>query len=130
MRLRKLKITLILLGGVLLVEGGLDVAMPAHRAAGIGLARCGSDARFALAILGATWIALGGWIVAAARDPLRHLNCVKLAITLPLVLSAALIASVLRGDAAFREVAGEIAFNALFATLLVLFLPRQDPAQF
>lgn len=118
--LRGLKMTMVLLGGVLCLEGILDIVLPAQRAAGMGA----SNAKLPMAILGATWIAAGVWTAAAARDPLRHLNWVKFALTLPLILLVALLVEVLRGDVPFMGVAIDGAFNALFVTLLIVFYPR------
>ena len=121
---RGLKMTMVLLGGVLCIEGTLDIALPAQRAAGMGLDKCASNAQLPMAILGATWIAAGAWTAAGARDPLRHLNWVKFALTLPLMLLVALVVEVLRGDVTFQGVAVDAAFNALFVTLFIIFYPR------
>lgn len=122
--LRGLKITMVVFGAVLGIEGILDIALPMQRAAGMGLGQCASQAQLPMAVLGATWLVAGVWTIVAARDPLRHLNWVKFALTLPLVLLLALAGAALRGDVAFRQVAVDIGFDALFVVLFAVFFPR------
>lgn len=127
--LRTLKITLAVFGAVLAIEGILDIVLPVPRAAGMGLGDSASHAQLAMAILGATWLAAGLWIIIAARDPLRHLNWVKFALTLPLVLLLTLTGAALRGHVAFRQVAIDIVFNVIFFVLFLVFYPRGARAQ-
>ena len=122
--LRGLKTTMFVFGAILVLEGGLDIALPAQRAAGLGLGECASQSHLAMAVLGATWIAAGVWTLVAARDPLRHLQLVKLALTLSLALLLALLSTVLRGDIPLRQVAVDLGFDALFAVLFLVFYPR------
>lgn len=126
--MRGLKVTLVVFGAILCIEGILDIALPVQRAAGMGLGQCASQARLPMAILGATWLVAGGWTIAAARDPLRNLNSVKFALTLPLALLLALAGAALRGDVAFRQVAIDIGFDALFLALFIVFFPRGERA--
>ncbi len=111
-------------GAVLSIEGILDIVLPVPRAAGMGLGDSASHAQLAMAILGATWLAAGLWIIIASRDPLRHRNWVKFALTLPLVLLFALTGAVLRGHVAFRQVAIDIIVNVIFIVLFLVFYPR------
>lgn len=122
--LRGLKITLVVFGAILAIEGALDIALPVQRAAGMGLGECAAHARLPMTILGATWLAAGAWTIAAARDPLRHLNWVKFALSFPFVLLLALTGAALRGDVAFGKVAVDIGFDALFIVLFLVFYPR------
>ncbi len=125
---RGLKVTMIVMGAVLCIEGILDMALPAQRAAGMGLGQCASHAQLPVALLGETWIAAGAWTIAAAREPLRHLNWVRFTLTLAVLLIVALSGAVLRGNVAFQAVAIDIAANALFVALLLVFYPRPGRA--
>jgi len=122
--LRWLKITMVVFGAILALEGILDLALPVQRAAGMGLGECASHAQLPMAVLGATWIVVGTWTIVAARDPSRHLNWVKFAVTFPLVLLLALAAAALRGDVALRQVAIDIVVDGLFVALFIAFYPR------
>jgi hypothetical protein len=77
-----------------------------------------------MAILGATWLTAGAWTIAAARDPFRHLNWVRFAVTFPFVLLVTLTGLTLRGDVAVSQVAVDIGFDALFVVLFLVFYPR------
>ena len=123
--MRGLKVTMVVFGAILSIEGILDIALPVQRAAGLGLDACASQAQLAMAVLGATWLVAGAWTIIGARDPLRHLNWVKFAMTLPAALLLALAGAALRGHVAFRQVAIDIGVNALFVVLFVVFFPRE-----
>jgi hypothetical protein len=123
--LRGLKITMFVFGAILAVEGILDIAAPVQRAQGMGLGECAAHAQMPMAILGATWLVAGIWTIIGARDPMRHLSTVKLALSLPLVLLLALLGLALRGDVALQDVAIDIAADALFFVLFLVFYPRQ-----
>jgi hypothetical protein len=126
--LRGLKVTMVVFGAVVCIEGILDIALPVQRAAGMGLDQCAAHAQLPMVVLGATWLVGGAWTIAAARDPLRHLNWVKFALTFPLVLLLALTGAALRGDVAFRQVVIDIAFDAFFVVLFIVFFPRRQRA--
>jgi hypothetical protein len=119
---------MVVFGAILAIEGILDIALPVQRAAGMGLGQCASQAQLPMAILGATWLVAGVWTIVGARDPLRHLNWVKFALTFPFVLLMALAGAALRGDVPFRQVAIDIVFDALFVVLFIVFFPRRERA--
>ncbi len=125
---RGLKVTMIIFGVILCVEGVLDMVLPVQRAAGMGLGQCAPEAQMPVAILGATWIAAGAWTIAGARDPLRHLEWVRFSLTLAVMLILALSGAVVRGNVEFRAVAVDVGVNALFVALLLAFYPRQSRA--
>ncbi len=121
----KLKVTMTIFGAILLIEGLLDLLFPIQRAVGMGLGPCAQHAQLPMAVLGATWLVAGAWTVISARDPQRHLNWVKFALTLPLALMLGLLIAVARGDIALRKVAIDIVFDALVVLLFVAFFPRK-----
>jgi hypothetical protein len=122
--LRGLKVTMIVFGAIVAVEGLLDVVLPVQRAAAMGLGPCASQAQLPMTVLGATWLIAGVWIVAGARDPVRYLNTVRFSLAFPLLLALALLGAALRGHVPLRQVAFEIALDALFVVLFVVFYPR------
>lgn len=120
----KLKITMAVFGAILGIEGLLDLTFPIQRAAGLGLKACATQAQLALTVLGATWLVVGGWIIAAACDPVRHRSWVHFVITMPVALMLALLLAAARGSVAIREIAVEMALNGVFLLLFIAFLPR------
>jgi uncharacterized protein YjeT (DUF2065 family) len=117
---KALKVVMIIFGLVLVLEGLLDIAIPGQRASAIGPG--GSSVMFFMTILGATWVAAGFWVVAAGRNPARHINWVKFAITLPVLLSIVLVFSIVRGYVGLDQVAIDLVLDAAFAlTFLALY---------
>jgi hypothetical protein len=122
--LRGLKITMIVFGAVLVIEGILDIAFPTQRAAGMGLGECAAQATLPMFVLGASWVAAGAWTVAAGLDPLRNLSWVKFALTLPSALLVVLLLAAALGKVPLAKIAVDLVFDALFITLTLVFYPR------
>ena len=118
--LRALKIVMALFGGVLAIEGLLDLIVPGQRAVGLGLERCIEYAPMAMAVLGATWIALGIFILSAARNPLQNISWVRLCAAMPVVLMGALVLTVVRSAATWTQIAPDVGFDVLFAVLFLV----------
>ncbi|HET8938304.1 MAG TPA: hypothetical protein VFN67_32895 [Polyangiales bacterium] len=127
--LRALKITMSVFGAILAIEGILDIALPEQRALGMGLEqKFAQHAQMPMTILGATWLAIGAWIIVGARDPLRHINWVKFVLTFPLVLLLVLVSSALRGHVSFQQILVDLVFDALFFVLFLAFYHRVIPS--
>lgn len=123
---RALKVIMTVFGLVLILEGLLDIVVPEQRASIMGSGGSSSSAMFYMTILGATWVAAGFWVMAAGRDPSRHLNWVKFVITLPVLLLLALIFSIVRGYVSFDQVAVDLVSDAVFALSLLALYPRRN----
>jgi hypothetical protein len=74
-------------------------------------------------IIGAMFIAIGVWVIAAGRDPLRHINWVKFVITVSLLAVVVSAHSILVGYVDFNQVAGSIIFDGIFAVALLALYP-------
>jgi uncharacterized protein YjeT (DUF2065 family) len=120
---RALKVIMIIFGLVLILEGLLDIIIPDQRASIIETGGSASSIMFYMTILGATWVAAGFWVVAAGRDPSRHINWVKFVITLPVLLSIVLIFSIIRGYVSFDQVVIDLVLDAVFALSLLALYP-------
>lgn len=122
---KALKVIMVILGIILIVEGLADIVIPGQR---LSLMGAGENAGYMMAfmtILGATWVAAGIWIVAAGRDPLRHINWVKFVITLPLLLAFALAYSIIKGYVTFDQVAIDLVLDFVFALALFALYRRR-----
>ncbi len=122
---RALKVIMVFFGLVLILEGLLDIVMPEQRASIIGSSGSAGSTMFYMTILGATWVAAGFWVMAAGRDPSRHLDWVKFVITLPVLLLLVLIFSIVRGYVSFDQVAIDLVLDAVFALSLLALYPRR-----
>lgn len=120
-----LKVIMIIFGFVLILEGLLDIIMPAQRASIISSDVNASSVLFYMTILGATWVAAGIWVVAAGRNPSQHINWVKFVITLPVILSIILIFSIMRGYVGLNQVIVDLVLDGVFALSLLALYPRR-----
>lgn len=76
-------------------------------------------------VLGASLLAVGIFVVIAARDPIRQIQWVRFAIVLALLFTTVSIylGAVVRGE--FRSVLDGIAIHGTFAALLLILYPRR-----
>jgi membrane associated rhomboid family serine protease len=76
-------------------------------------------------VLGASLLAVGIFVVIAARDPIRHILWVRFAILFALLFTAVSIylGAVVRGE--FRSVLDGISIHGTFAALLLILYPRK-----
>jgi hypothetical protein len=79
--------------------------------------------RYAIVSLGACLLAAGGFPIAAARDPLRHINWVKFAIVWCILGAAAELYSVGRSDITFGHAAALIIMHVFFAVVFLALYP-------
>jgi len=122
---KALKVITVILGIILIAEGVLDIVIPEQRLSMMGT---GENAGYVMAymtLLGATWVAAGIWVVAAGRDPLRHINWMKFVITLPLLLALALTCSIIKRYVTFDQVAIDLVVDIGFAVVLFVLYPRR-----
>ena len=124
---RALKIIMIIFGLVLVLEGLLDIVIPDKRASFIGSGGSARSVMFYMTILGATWVAAGFWVMAAGRNPSRHINWVKFAITLPILLSIVLVFSIVRGYVGLEQVAIDLVLDVAFALAFLALYPWRKP---
>lgn len=117
-----LKVVMIIFGAVLIIEGLLDIVIPEQRAMLLGIGDGAGYVMFYMTLLGATWVAVGFWVLVAGLNPLQHLFWVRFSITLPVLLSLILGYSSIRGYVSFDLVAIDLIMNIVFAlTFLVLY---------
>jgi len=76
-------------------------------------------------VLGASLVAVGTFVVIAARDPIRHILWVRFAIVFALLFTAVSACLGLFVKAGFSEVLDGILIHGTFATLLLILYPRQ-----
>jgi hypothetical protein len=75
--------------------------------------------------LAASLVAVGPFLFTAARDPIRQIQWVRFAIVFALLFVgvSVYVGAIRRGE--FRSVVDGIAIHGTFATLLLIFYPRQ-----
>ena len=73
--------------------------------------------------LGTSFIAICVFLIAAARDPIRHIYWVKFAILFAVLMLVAELYSALRGYVEFSEATMGIVIHAVFAAAFLIFYP-------
>ena len=75
-------------------------------------------------VLGASLVAVGTFVVSAARDPIRHVLWVRFAIVFALLFTAVSVYLGLFVKAEFSEVLDGIVIHGTFAVSLLVLYPR------
>ena len=110
--------------GVVLVLGGLGlIFMPDQMAAIWGASGISGFTKFAAVMLGAAYLAAGIWIFIAARDPLRHINWVKFAITKGALSIVVGIYAIIVGYVELQPCLPFLIFDAIMVILFLVFYP-------
>ena len=118
--IRALKVALVVFGVVMILMGLLLVIFPDKVAS---MSDITGYLRYAIVSLGACLLAAGGFPLAAARDPLRHINWVKFAIVWCILGAAAELYSVGRSDITFGHAAALIIMHVFFAVVFLALYP-------
>jgi hypothetical protein len=82
-----------------------------------------------LAMLGALMAASGVFIIAAARDPIKHIWWVKFAILVTALLLVLELYSVLMGYITFSQATMGIIMQSVFLVALLIFYPWRGPRE-
>ena len=118
--IRALKVALVVFGVVMILMGLLLVIFPDKIASTSDVT---GYLRYTIVSLGACLLAAGGFPIAAARDPLRHINWVRFAIVWCILGAAVELYSVGRGDVTFGHAAALIIMHAFFAVVFLALYP-------
>jgi len=118
--IRALKVVLVVFGVVMILMGLLLVIFPDKVAS---MSDVTGYIRYVIVSLGACLLAAGGFPIAAARDPLRHINWVKFAIVWCILGAAAELYSVGRSDITFGHAAALIIMHVFFAVVFLALYP-------
>jgi uncharacterized membrane protein len=118
--IRALKVALVVFGVVMILMGLLLVIFPDKVAS---MSEVTGYLRYAIVSLGACLLAAGGFPIAAARDPLRHINWVRFAIVWCILGAAVELYSVGRSDITFGHAAALIIMHVFFAVVFLALYP-------
>lgn len=81
------------------------------------------------AMLGVSFISSSVFLIAAGKDPLRHIYWARSAIVLALLMIAVLLSSLFRGLIDIRQAAMVVPMHAVFAIALLVFYPWRGNAK-
>ena len=121
--IRALKVTMIVYGVVGILFGLAYILFPQQLREMFGYEQRPEYVLPVLASLGFCFIAAGVFLIAAARDPLRHIYWVKYAILFAILMVVADLYSVIQGYVDFGQAVYGIIIHAIFAVALLAFYP-------
>jgi hypothetical protein len=126
--LKALKVTLVVFGVVEILFGlGFTFFMP-EMGAMLGFGEGPDWLPYVGALLGLTLIAVSIFLIAAARDPLRHIWWVKFGILWAITGVIAGLYSVIAGYVDFAQAGMGIIWDAAVTVALLIFYPWRKPS--
>ena len=127
--LKALKVTLIVFGVVEILFGLIFTFFIQEFGAMLGFDKGPDWVLYVGALLGLTLIPVSVFLIAAARDPLRHINWVKFAIIWSIAGVIAGLYAVIRNYVDFSQAGMGIIWDAVVTVVLLIFYPwRKAPA--
>ena len=121
--LKALKVTMIVYGVIGILFGLAYIFVPRQLGAIFGFEQGPEYVSAFLATLGVSFIAPCVFLIAAARDPLRHIYWVKFAILFAILMAVIELYSVIRGYLDFGQAGMGIILHAVFAAAFLVFYP-------
>ena len=121
--LRPLKVVMIVWGILGILFGLAFIFIPRQLGDMFGFEHGPASTLYLLGMLGTGMIAPSVFLIAAARDPLRHIYWVKFAILGCLLSLAIALYSLVQGFVNFSQVGMDIIMFAVFAAAFLAFYP-------
>ena len=121
--IRALKVTMIVWGVIGILFGLAFIFIPRELGDMFGFEHGPASTLYLLGMLGVCLIAPSVFLIAAARDPLRHIYWVKFAILGCLLSLAIALYSLVQGFVNFSQVGMNIIMFAVFAAAFLAFYP-------
>ncbi len=121
--IKALRITMIVFGAIGILVGLSDMIVPDLGAKLLGFGAAPDYVIWIVAMLGANYLAGGIWVIAASRDPIRHINWVKFVITKSLLFTVVTAYAIIQGYVNFSQVGALLIGFAIFSILFLVFYP-------
>ena len=121
--IKALKVVLIVYGVIGILFGLAFIFFPHELGDMMGYEKGPDYVPYFLVALGGCFIAPSVFIIAAARDPLRHISWVKFAILWSVLCLVTGLYSVIQGYVDFGQAGMSIIIDAVFTAALLVFYP-------
>lgn len=121
--IKALRVVMIVFGAIGIFAGLSNIVIPDQGARLYGFGEIADYVRWISALGGASFVAAGVWVIAASRDPIRHIYWVKFEITKSLLFVVVTAYSIIRGYVGFNQVGVLLILFAIFAALFLVFYP-------
>ena len=123
--IKPLKVTMIVYAVIGIVFGLVYIFVPRQLAAMFGHEAGPAGVTELAATVGVSLVAVGIFLIIAARDPIKHILWVKYAIVFAILSLAAQLYSVILGHTTLGQALTAIIIHAVFAAGLLAFYPRR-----
>ena len=120
---KALKVVLIIYGVVEILFGLGFILFPQELSEKFGFEKGPDYVQYILALLGFTLIAISVFLIAAARDPIRHISWVKFAVLWAIAGAIAGLYAVIRNYVEFGQAGMGIVMDAVLAVALLICYP-------
>lgn len=120
---RGLKIALVIYGALTIVLGLMDITMHELVAQMFSFRQAPIYVNWMGELIGAIFIAIGVWVIIAARDPIQHINWVKFVITMSILAVAVSAHSIIVGYVSFSQIQGPMVFDSISAVAFLVLYP-------
>ena len=121
--IRALKVVMIVYGVMLILVGLMDIFAHDTVIKMFGITGAASYVKWLGEVIGALYIAIGVWIIAAGRDPLRNISWLKFVILKCILLVVITAHSILAGFVDFSQVGQMIIIYGIFAVVFLALYP-------
>lgn len=121
--LKALKVVLVYYGILHILLGLIDITAHDLVANMYGFGEAARYVNWMGEVIGAAFIAIGVWVIVAARDPVRHIDWVKFAITFSGLVLVVSVHSIIVGYVDFSQIMGSVILPAVNIVLLLAFYP-------
>ncbi len=122
--IRSLKVVMIIWAVIAILVGLAYIFLPSQLGEMGGFEKGPAWVVYILALLGICYIATGAFvIVAAVRDPLKHIMWVQFAIAVAILIVVVAVSSIMRGLVTFSQEGGPLIINAVFAVTFLALYP-------
>ena len=128
--IKGLKVAMIIWAAIAILVGLAYIFFPSQLGEMGGFEKGPAWVAYILALLGICYIATGAFvIVAAVRDPLKHIMWVQFAIAVAILIVVVAASSIMRGLVTFSQEGLPLIINAVFAVVFLALYPwRAKPS--
>ena len=121
--IKALTVTMIVFGALGILIGLSNIMVPQLGAQLYGFEEAPDSVMWVAAMAGSSYLAAGIWVIAAARDPVRHINWVKFVITKSWLFTVVTGYAIIKGYVSFSQVGAMLILFVIFAVLFLAFYP-------
>ena len=121
--IKALKVTMILYAAAGILFGLAYIFVPRQLGAMLGHEAWPASVAALAAAFGVSLVAVGIFLIIAARDPIKHILWVKYAIVFAILMLAAELYSVIMGNITLGQALTAIIIHAVFAAAFLAFYP-------